>query len=166
MKKITLLLSIVLLSSAMFSQNLLGLRLGATKNFSTGAPTFIGGGLTFQHGISPNIALGINSDYHVAENSQYWMNIEPRFDYYFNSVFNGFHVGSNMAYTIYGASFSAGGVTVTASQGQMHIGATLGYAHSLGEKLVLDITNGFGYTLFTGSGSMGIRPALTLGLKL
>lgn len=157
MKKITLLLAVIAISSAAFSQNVISLRGGVTKNFSTGAPTFFGPGASFQRGINENIALGLNFDYHVAENSQSWMNIEPRVDYYFDKVFQGFHAGSNIGYTTY--SISSIGVS------QLHIGASLGYTHPLSENLQIDIASGLGYTLFSGEGSLGIRPALSIGYK-
>jgi hypothetical protein len=158
MKKILLIIATIALVNSTNAQSLLSLRGGVTKNFQTGSPTFFGPGVSFQHGLSENMVIGGNFDYHVGEASSSWMNIEPRFDYYLKSAFDGLHIGSNVAYTMFSQS-------VSASVGQLHIGASFGYTHPLSDNLVIDLSTGLGYTMFTGEGSLGIRPALSLGYK-
>jgi hypothetical protein len=158
MKKILLIIATIALVNSTNAQSLLSLRGGVTKNFQTGSPTFFGPGVSFQHGLSENMVIGGNFDYHVGEASSSWMNIEPRFDYYLKSAFDGLHIGSNVAYTMFSQS-------VSASVGQLHIGASFGYTHPLSDNLVIDLSTGLGYTMFTGEGSLGVRPALSLGYK-
>jgi hypothetical protein len=165
MKKIFLILATIVIANSANSQSVASLRGGVTKNFSTGSPTFFGPGASFQYGLNENMALGANFDYHIGEASSSWINIEPRFDYYLNSAFNGFHVGSNVAYTMFTQSITFLGVTTSASASQMHIGASLGYTHPISDNLLVDVSSGIGYTMFTGSGSLGIRPAVSLGYK-
>ena len=158
MKKILLIIATIALVNSTNAQSLLSLRGGVTKNFQTGSSTFFGPGVSFQHGLSENMVIGGNFDYHVGEASSSWMNIEPRFDYYLKSAFDGLHIGSNVAYTMFSQS-------VSASVGQLHIGASFGYTHPLSDNLVIDLSTGLGYTMFTGEGSLGVRPALSLGYK-
>ena len=165
MKKIFLIIATTVLANALYAQSVVSLRAGVTKNFETGFPTFFGPGASFQYGLNENMVIGGNFDYHVGESSSSWMNIEPRFDYYLKSTFNGFHIGSNVAYTMFTQSFTFLGITTSASVSQMHLGASFGYTHPLSDKLLFDASTGLGYTMFTGSGSFGIRPALSLGYK-
>jgi hypothetical protein len=97
------------------------------------------------------------------------MNIEPRFDYYLKSAFDGFHIGTNFSYlrssvTIPGFTFL--GVTTpeqTVSSGQMAVGALAGYTHPLSDKMFLDVSCGGAYML-TGK-DVAVRPTLTFGYK-
>jgi hypothetical protein len=155
MKKIFLIIATTVLANAMYAQSVVSLRAGVTKNFETGFPTFFGPGASFQYGLNENMVIGGNFDYHVGESSSSWMNIEPRFDYYLKSAFDGLHIGSNVAYTTLSPR----------SASQLHLGASIGYTHPLSDKLLFDASTGLGYTMFTGSGSFGIRPALSLGYK-
>jgi hypothetical protein len=165
MKKILLIIATIALVNSTNAQSLLSLRGGVTKNFQTGSPTFFGPGVSFQHGLSENMVIGGNFDYHVGEASSSWMNIEPRFDYYLKSAFDGLHIGSNVAYTMFSQTVTSGPISVSASVGQLHIGASFGYTHLLSDNLVIDLSTGLGYTMFTGEGSLGVRPALSLGYK-
>jgi len=168
MKKIFLFIAVILSANLVFGQNVLSLRGGISQQFESGSPLLFGPGASFQRGINENIALGLNFDFHFGSKSGIsytQMNFEPRFDYYFNGVFNGFHAGSNFAFNIVGAS--VGGVSTSAKA--IHLGATLGYTHPLSDKMLLDFTSGFGNTMSieTGGGSsFGIRPAVSLGFKL
>lgn len=167
MKKIFLILATIVLAQSAYSQAAAGLRGGLT--LADGA-TYFGPGASFQYGINENIVIGLNFDYHLGSASSSLMNIEPRFDYYFNSAFNGFHAGTNIGYvrssvTIPAISF--GGIVIfpeqTASSGQMAIGGLAGYTHPLSDKMFLDVSAGGTY-LLTGK-AFAVRPTLTFGYK-
>lgn len=160
MKKIVLLITTVILAYSANAQSVLSLRGGLSKQFETGSITFFGPGASFQHGLNENMAIGLNFDYQVGESSTSLINIEPRFDYYINSVFDGFHIGSNIGFN----NYSVGSVSAKALQ----LGALLGYTHPLSDNLQVDIScgAGLGMSLETGGKSnFGVRPALSLGYK-
>ena len=160
MKKITLLLAIAL-STAAFSQNVISLRGNLAKEFETGSITLFGPGASFQHALNENMAFGLNFDYLVGESSYSMMNIEPRFDYYLNSMFDGLHVGSNIGFNNYSES--------SVSFKALQLGALIGYTHPLNDNLHIDFSTGagLGMSLETGGGSnFGIRPTLSIGYKL
>lgn len=164
MKKIALLITTIALAYTVNAQNVLSLRGGLSKQFETGSVTFFGPGASFQHGLNENMAIGLNFDYHFGEASTSLMNIEPRFDYYLNSVFNGFHIGSNIGFNNY--SQSLGGVSFSAKA--LQLGANLGYTHPLSENMLIDIACGAGLGMSLesgGSSNFGVRPALSLGYK-
>ena len=92
--------------------------------------------------MNENIVLGFNFDYHLGKSSTYLINFEPRFDYYLNSAFNGFHIGSNLTYVISGipeSKTTLGPITVTvpaSSAGQIAlVGALVGYIHPLSDAI-------------------------------
>jgi hypothetical protein len=167
MKKIFLLLVTIVIANSANSQAAAGLRGGLV--LADGA-TYFGPGASFQYGLNENMVLGFNFDYHLGSGSSSLMNIEPRFDYYLNSAFDGFHIGSNISYlrssvTIPAISF--GGVVLspekTATAGQMAIGALAGYTHPLSDNLFVDVAAGGAYML--DGKAFAVRPTLTVGYK-
>jgi hypothetical protein len=161
MKKIILIFATFVFASSANSQNQISLRGGLSKQFETGSITFFGPGASFQYGLNENTALGLNFDYHIGESSTSLINIEPRLDYYLNSVYNGIHIGSNIGFNMY----SVAGTSSKALQ----LGALLGYTHPLSDNLTVDLScgAGLGMSLESGGGSnFGVRPALSLGYKL
>jgi hypothetical protein len=167
MKKIFLILATIVLAHSANSQAAAGLRGGLTL---AGGATYFGPGASFQYGINENIVIGLNFDYHLGSASSSLMNIEPRFDYYLKSAFDGFHIGTNVGYlrssvTIPAISF--GGVVIfpeqTASAGQMAVGALAGYTHPLSDKMFLDVSCGGAYMLTASD--IAVRPTLTFGYK-
>lgn len=168
MKKTILLLVAVTFATAAFSQNVVGLRFGIDNSFESGSTLLLGPGATFQLPLSENLVGGVNLDYHFGSTlgvNLTSINIEPRVDYYFDEVFNGAHVGTNVQLNLMSAS--AGGASQSAKA--LNLGLNFGYAHNLSDKLLLDVAVGFGnnMSLETGGGSSFIaRPALTLGYKL
>ncbi|MBL7788931.1 MAG: hypothetical protein JNL75_03755 [Chitinophagales bacterium] len=167
MKKIFLILATIVLANSAYSQAAAGLRGGLT--LADGA-TYFGPGASFQYGINENIVIGLNFDYQFGSGGASLMNIEPRFDYYFNSAFNGFHAGTNISYlrssvTIPAISF--GGVVLfpeqTVSAGQMAIGGLAGYTHPLSDAMFVDVSCGGAYML--DGKAFAVRPTLTFGYK-
>lgn len=165
MKKIFLTIATIIAMNSLISQNLVSLRAGLSKQFETGSITYFGPGASFQYGLNENMALGLNFDYHFGESSSSLMNIEPRFDYYLNSLYNGLHIGSNIGFNNYSQSFA--GVSVSAKA--LQLGALVGYTHPLSDNLTVDLScgAGLGMSLETGGKSnFGVRPTLSLGYKL
>lgn len=167
MKKITLFFATVLLASSMFSQAAVGLRGGLT--LADGA-TYFGPGASFQYAFNENMVGGLNFDYQFGSSSSSLMNIEPRFDYYLNSAYNGFHIGSNISYLRSSVTIPAivfGGVTLTqattASAGQLAVGALAGYTHPLSESIFVDVACGGAYMI--DGKAFAVRPTLTFGYK-
>jgi len=162
MKKIILLLVTISIAHTSYSQAAASLRGGLV--LSNGS-TYFGPGASFQYGLNENMVVGLNADYHIGSNSAYLMNIEPRFDYYLKSAFDGLHIGSNMSYVVRGIpETKIGPITVpSSSSGQLALGGLAGYTHSLNDKLFVDASVGGAYFL-TGK-AVAIRPTLSLGYK-
>ena len=126
--------------------------------------TYFGPGASFQYGFNENLVAGFNFDYQFGSGGIYLMNFEPRIDYYLNSAYNGFHVGSNFGYVISGFSTTIPGFgTVSGSAGEGAIGAGAGYAHPLSDNIFIDVSAGGSY--FLTSKAFAVRPTLTFGYK-
>lgn len=166
MKKITLLFAMFIVTTSAFSQAAGSLRGGASL---ISGSTFFGPGASFQYGLNPNIVIGLNFDYHVGSASSSLMNIEPRFDYYLNSAFNGIHLGTNIGMNM--TSQTIPGITIgtttfgggTVSSSEIGAGALAGYTHPLSDKMFLDVSCGGGYLMT--SKVVAIKPTLSVGMK-
>lgn len=154
--------------------NLGALRFGHELFVSTnggGINNYFGGGISYQRAVTEKIAIGLNVDYMAGGNSYFLFNLEPRFDYFIEKVFSGFHIGSHMAYNV--AGLSGGFATnktlktglVNPSSNGFNLGINAGYMIKIGE-VRLDIAISPSYWLnMTNTGDDGItmKTMATLG---
>jgi hypothetical protein len=135
------------------SQTLVSFRAGGS--LFDGA-NYFGPGASVQRQLGEHFTAGLNLDYHTGKSSASFLTIEPRIDYFFDKSFQGFHIGSNIAYSAF--SYTGG------SSGFFNIGATAGYSKAIiGENIIFDATLGLGSMYGSGTSFFVARPALSLG---
>lgn len=160
MKKIALLLITMIIASTSYSQNLLSLRGSTTVIFEENTDPFFGPGISFQRGITSNLAVGANIDYKFGSNSVSLLNIEPRVDFYLNEVFNGLHIGTNFAFDIQ----SVGDFTANV----LNLGLNGGYTLSVLDKICVDVYLAPAYMMSLeegGDSEIAINPGISVGFQ-
>lgn len=156
MKKLFLTLFVAAIAVSGHSQKLLGVRGGASISFFSGATiTNALVGVTFQNALGDKMAIGGNVDI-IPATGNTSINIQPSFNYYFNEVFNGFHVG---------AAAGIGIQTASGADIAIPIDANIGYNIGIGDKLNVGVFVMPGITLASGTTTFGIKPGATLALK-
>lgn len=156
MKKLFLTLFVAAIAVSGHSQKLLGVRGGASIAFPSGT-TFTNAlvGVTFQNALGDKMAIGGNIDI-IPATGNTSINIQPSFNYYFNEVFNGFHVGVAAGIGI--QTFSGADIAIP-------IDANIGYNIGIGDKLNVGVFVMPGITLQGGTSIFGIKPGACLALK-
>lgn len=179
MKRIFLVgLAFLFVCNGSFARNnkdhLVSFRFGNKLLFSTnggGYNSYLGGGMSYQFVLSEKWTMGANIDYMAGNNSNFLVNLEPRFDYFLKKALKGFHVGSNVGYNINGLNggFTAGktltsGLVNPVANG-FNLGLNTGYMFKMSD-LRFDITVGpaFWYNM-TNSGDHAVtfKTMATLG---
>lgn len=135
------------------SQTLVSFRAGGTLFDGS---NYFGPGASVQKQLSEHFTAGANIDYHTGKSSSSLLTIEPRLDYFFDKSFQGFHIGTNIAYSSF--SYTGG------SNGFINIGASAGYSKAIiGENVIFDASLGLGSMYGAGSSFFAARPALSIG---
>lgn len=156
MKKLFLILFATALTVTGYSQMQLGVRGGVGMSFAGGTVgTSPLAGLSFQNALGDNMSLGGNVDFVLATGNT-TINIQPSFDYYFNEVFDGFHVG---------LAAGVGIQTMTGAGIAIPIDANIGYNIAAGDNFRIDIFAMPGITLANSTATFGVKPGVCLGYK-
>lgn len=158
MKKIILFICLSIFSTQIHAQdNFAAGRLGFTTSIAlsggAGAGLGFGPGFSYQRAIGDNIAVGINLDFHLG--SFTIINIEPRFDYFPQSVFEGFHVGTKIGINSYSFGLGNG----------LNLGLNLGYMFEVAKNVRIDIAAapGVAVSLNGGPAFITIIPIASVG---
>lgn len=152
MKKL-ILLALIAIAFQANSQTLVSFR--ASGSLFDGS-NFFGPGASVQRKLTEHFTAGLNLDYHIGKSSASLFTFEPRLDYFFDKSFQGFHIGTNIAYSAF--SYTGG------SNGFFNLGATAGYSKAIiSENIIFDATLGLGSMSGSGSSFFVARPTLSLG---
>jgi hypothetical protein len=159
MKTITYI--ILFISSHSYSQTVLSTRLATFYN-SESKVSATGPGISFQTTSKGKISTGVNFDYHFGPNKSALYSIEPRVDFYTDTVFNGFHIGTNcgiLVEEVANSKFLTLGYK---------LGGLIGVSIPAGESILFDISCGIGYSKPLESGYNSVlyfNPSFTLGTR-
>lgn len=144
-------------SHYLYSQEYLSLKYGGARVFSKTPKPYIGPSICYLHPINESAALGLNIGYFYGDNNSTMINIEPRIDM-FTDQYNGFYLGSNVGFSK--ETYSTGGSS------NIYLGIRFGYAITIGERIIFDISNGSSFNIGLGGSSQSgfqIQPTLGLG---
>ena len=156
MKKITLLAftgCLALLSFKSLGQSNFKLGYGLLGVSGQGSSQqYQGIDITYEHALKEPYSLGLFASYHwysisglFSSGTATVFTIQPEFKYYFGQRLEGFYIGAEVAYHIFGSEFNSSGVgTSTSSSGYFGLGALLGYQVNLGGDFGLNLTAGAG----------------------
>ena len=145
-------------SHYLYSQEYLSLKYGGGRVFSKNSNPYTGPSICYLHPINESATLGLNIGYFFGDNNSTMINIEPRVDM-FTEQYNGFYLGSNIGFSK--ETYSTGGSS------NIYLGLRFGYAITIVERIVIDISNGSSFNIGLGGGGsqsgFQIQPTLGLG---
>lgn len=119
--------------------------------------------LSLQHAINDKIVLGVTGSYHLQPFNSIpgltIIGVEPNFNYYTNKKFNGFHVGSNLAISMWSAKNIQTVKVIT-------MGVGIGYSVPVTKQLLFDVNFKPGYDISIIEGSSKAFVSSKIGVSL